>query len=154
MRGGSTGGSNSVSTNNSLRQAMSRFGFSRSMWLPLGVGMLLTLGLLCFPYLICMSHIAFNFAYWAAASGSIKYAAENGSLQAPMHLYVRNNITTRGAEGGSDSFLVPSLLHQTWQTALVPERWLEAQRSCIKQHPGWTYKLWTDADALSLIQQK
>lgn len=135
-----------------LRKAMSRWGFARSMWLPLGTGIVLTLGLLCFPYLHCLSQIVYNFLFWSVASGSIKWASENASLVAPIH--ASSNVTLKTEQIRSPAFVVPSLLHQTWRTALVPERWLEAQRSCIRHHPTWTYKLWTDADALSLIQQK
>ncbi|MEW5300215.1 MAG: hypothetical protein WDW36_003161 [Sanguina aurantia] len=146
----SSSSSGSNGSNNSLSQALSRFGFSRSMWLPLGMGVILTLGLLCWPYLQCLSHIGYNYIYWVVASGSIKYAAENGSLPLPLS----HSVMLNGSAIGPPPLLVPRLLHQTWRTALLPEKWLEAQRSCLKQHPSWTYKLWTDDDALRLIQSK
>lgn len=154
MRGSNSGGMSingngmsSTDRNESLSKAMSRFGFSRSMWLPLGMGFILTVCLLCWPYFQCLSHIGYNYMYWVVASGSIKYATENGSL-APL----RHNITLNGADVSQPQLLVPRLLHQTWRTALLPEKWIEAQRSCLKQHPAWTYKLWTDDDALTLIK--
>lgn len=32
----------------------------------------------------------------------------------------------------------------------VPEKWLQAQQSCIDKHPDYVYKLWTDEDALQV----
>lgn len=39
---------------------------------------------------------------------------------------------------------VPPLVHQTWKTASAPLRWRHLVRSVKHNHPGWTYRLWTD----------
>jgi mannosyltransferase OCH1-like enzyme len=39
---------------------------------------------------------------------------------------------------------IPHLIHQTWKTASVPLRWRHLVRSVKRNHPGWTYRLWTD----------
>ncbi len=41
---------------------------------------------------------------------------------------------------------IPRMIHQTWKTAEVPPRFLGFVESWKRHHPGWTYKLWTDAD--------
>lgn len=47
---------------------------------------------------------------------------------------------------------VPAIIHQTWKTKEVPEKWRKAQQSCIDLHPDYEYKLWTDADGERLIE--
>lgn len=47
---------------------------------------------------------------------------------------------------------VPAIIHQTWQTNQVPDKWKEAQQSCIDMHPDYEYRLWTDDDGLQLIK--
>ena len=42
---------------------------------------------------------------------------------------------------------IPKLIHQIWLgPAPFPEEFEQARQSIIKLHPGWKYKLWTDAD--------
>jgi len=40
---------------------------------------------------------------------------------------------------------IPRLVHQLWKTEQVPPRWRGAVASVRKYHPGWEYRLWTDA---------
>lgn len=47
--------------------------------------------------------------------------------------------------------LIPAVVHQTWKTAEIPERWRAARQSCIEMHPGFHFRLWTDEDARALI---
>jgi hypothetical protein len=53
-------------------------------------------------------------------------------------------------EGGPLS-AIPKLIHQTWRSPHVPERWRAAVRSWKAHHPAWAYRLWTDADARALV---
>ncbi|WBW74451.1 mannosyltransferase Imt3 [Schizosaccharomyces osmophilus] len=39
---------------------------------------------------------------------------------------------------------IPRVIHQTWKTEDIPDRWKDAQQSCINLHPDFEYKLWTD----------
>lgn len=48
---------------------------------------------------------------------------------------------------------VPRIIHQTWKTNEVPKRFLEFQSSWKRHHPGWEYRLWTDADNQRLIDE-
>lgn len=46
---------------------------------------------------------------------------------------------------------VPRIVHQTWKTLEVPERWKSSQIEWKKLHPDWEYRLWSDADLRNLI---
>ena len=37
--------------------------------------------------------------------------------------------------------LIPKIIHQTWRNETIPERWSEAQQSCIKIHSDYEYKV-------------
>ncbi|CAF9915541.1 MAG: hypothetical protein ALECFALPRED_010240 [Alectoria fallacina] len=47
--------------------------------------------------------------------------------------------------------LIPKIIHQTYVNDTVPERWREAQKSCVDLHEEYEYKLWTDAKSRELI---
>lgn len=46
---------------------------------------------------------------------------------------------------------IPKIIHQTWKTADVPERFSAFQCSWRQHLPDWEYRLWTDADNERLI---
>ncbi|EFN54978.1 hypothetical protein CHLNCDRAFT_10358, partial [Chlorella variabilis] len=50
------------------------------------------------------------------------------------------------------SSAVPRVIHQTWQTTEVPQKWAAARQSCIDLHPDYEHRLWTDADGLKFIE--
>ncbi len=54
--------------------------------------------------------------------------------------------------GEEESLPVPAIIHQTWKSKDIPEKWQKAQKSCIDLHPDYEYKLWTDEDGLALIE--
>jgi mannosyltransferase OCH1-like enzyme len=41
---------------------------------------------------------------------------------------------------------IPKIIHQTWKSKAVPVRWQGAVESVRQHHPGWEYRLWTDAE--------
>jgi hypothetical protein len=41
---------------------------------------------------------------------------------------------------------IPHILHQTWKSPQLPAPFSDFQASWRALHPGWSYKLWTDAD--------
>jgi len=49
---------------------------------------------------------------------------------------------------------IPKIIHQTWKTCDVPEKWKQSPIAWKCHHPGWSYKLWTDADNRELISTK
>ena len=50
--------------------------------------------------------------------------------------------------------LIPKIIHQTYINNSIPERWREAQESCIKMHPDYEYKFWSDEDSLAFIEKE
>jgi glycosyltransferase involved in cell wall biosynthesis len=40
---------------------------------------------------------------------------------------------------------IPRVLHQTWRSREIPERWQRFQRSWQDHNPDWEYRFWTDA---------
>lgn len=48
---------------------------------------------------------------------------------------------------------IPRIVHQTWRgpAASLPPAWARARDRCAALHPGWTLKLWSDADARALV---
>lgn len=79
-------------------------------------------------YLPCALAILYNYYWWIFYSDTVQYAS-------PVTV----------PEGIEPT--VPKILHQTWKTKELPEKWKAAQQSCIDKHPGYEYKLWTDDDA-------
>jgi mannosyltransferase OCH1-like enzyme/UDP:flavonoid glycosyltransferase YjiC (YdhE family)/GT2 family glycosyltransferase len=41
---------------------------------------------------------------------------------------------------------IPRIIHQTWKNGNLPPDMTHWQQTWLKQHPGWTHYLWTDAD--------
>lgn len=50
---------------------------------------------------------------------------------------------------------IPKVIHQIWVGGPFPEKYLKWQKTVRNLHPGWEYKLWTDADIdqLNLINR-
>lgn len=59
-------------------------------------------------------------------------------------------ISVRMAERQS----IPALIHQSWRDANVPSRWQRWADSWTFHHPGWKYRLWTDADGRSFLEER
>ena len=45
---------------------------------------------------------------------------------------------------GCDNSTIPKLLHQTWKTTEVPERWQRTYKSCLEKHHEYKHVFWTD----------
>ncbi len=50
--------------------------------------------------------------------------------------------------------MIPKLIHQTWRDADVPETLRGYADSWRRHHPGWSYRLWTDADLSVLVESR
>ncbi|KAK6349728.1 hypothetical protein TWF696_006007 [Orbilia brochopaga] len=50
--------------------------------------------------------------------------------------------------------LVPKIIHQTYKTADIPEKWKLPQKECRDLHPEYEYKLWTDEVARDFIEKE
>ena len=49
---------------------------------------------------------------------------------------------------------IPKIIHQTWKTTEIPNRYVEWVKSWKVKNPDWTYMFWTDAGARQLIADK
>jgi hypothetical protein len=49
---------------------------------------------------------------------------------------------------------VPRIIHQTWSDESPPERLASFQRAWRRLHPGWTYRLWTDAETRAFVAER
>lgn len=50
--------------------------------------------------------------------------------------------------------LIPKIIHQTYKTADIPEKWKDCQKQCIDLHKHYRYILWTDEKAREFISQE
>ncbi|MET7617866.1 glycosyltransferase [Streptomyces sp. NPDC005408] len=48
---------------------------------------------------------------------------------------------------------IPALIHQTWKDTDVPPEWQKWADSWRTHHPGWGYRLWSDADNRAFLQE-
>ncbi|MCE9648478.1 MAG: glycosyltransferase [Parvibaculum sp.] len=47
--------------------------------------------------------------------------------------------------------IIPKIIHQLWKDETIPERYRALSESWRKHHPGWEYRLWTDADIRAFV---
>jgi hypothetical protein len=86
--------------------------------------------LLLWPHLSILTATAYSYAWW---------------LRPEVHW------AQPGPPKAGQKAVVPKLMHQTWQTTEVPEKWAAARQSCLDLHPDYEHRLWTDADGLEFI---
>ncbi|BGP12512.1 hypothetical protein JCM10213_006923 [Rhodosporidiobolus nylandii] len=48
---------------------------------------------------------------------------------------------------------IPKLIHATWKTDVLPERWEKVRQGCIDLHPDYEFKLWSDAASRAFIAE-
>jgi len=46
----------------------------------------------------------------------------------------------------------PKIIHQSWKTSIVPEKWTSSKEKWIEFHPDYLYILWTDDMNFNLVQ--
>lgn len=56
----------------------------------------------------------------------------------------------------SSELKIPKIIHQIWLGSPLPAEFKEYIESWLEHHPGWKYKLWTDADVekITLYNQR
>ena len=47
--------------------------------------------------------------------------------------------------------MIPRMIHQTWKTDSVPERFREHAASWQEKNPEWSYRLWSDHSLLEFV---
>ena len=50
--------------------------------------------------------------------------------------------------------MIPKIIHRTWKTQDIPDKWTRPFQSCIEYHPDWRFMLWTDASIRSFLKQE
>jgi mannosyltransferase OCH1-like enzyme len=50
--------------------------------------------------------------------------------------------------------LIPKIIHQLWKDDSVPEKWSGNVDSVKRFHPGWEYRLWTDAKMEDYVREQ
>ncbi|KAG8885075.1 hypothetical protein FRB97_002240 [Tulasnella sp. 331] len=58
-----------------------------------------------------------------------------------------------GRKNITDAERIPRILHQTWKTETLPEKWVDASRHCRDLMPDYEYVLWTDETSRQLIAE-
>jgi mannosyltransferase OCH1-like enzyme len=48
---------------------------------------------------------------------------------------------------------IPRIIHQTWKSDVLPEKWRKAFRECREGMPDYEYMLWTDELSLQFIKE-
>ncbi|KZV76137.1 glycosyltransferase family 32 protein [Peniophora sp. CONT] len=49
---------------------------------------------------------------------------------------------------------IPRIIHQTWKTETLPERWQNVSDGCRQLMPDYEYMLWTDASSRDFISEQ
>lgn len=49
--------------------------------------------------------------------------------------------------------LIPKIIHQTYKTDQIPEKWKETHQTVLDLHPNYEYILWTDEMARNFIKE-
>jgi inositol phosphorylceramide mannosyltransferase catalytic subunit len=50
--------------------------------------------------------------------------------------------------------LIPKIIHQTWKNDNVPRMWSRLQAKVKSLHPDWEYRLWTDKENRTFVEQE
>ncbi|TFY60801.1 hypothetical protein EVJ58_g4923 [Rhodofomes roseus] len=69
-------------------------------------------------------------------------------LDAPLNATVPWNATEHGKVER-----IPRILHQTWKTETLPEKWADVSQGCRDLMPDYEYMLWTDASSREFISE-
>ncbi|KAL5508047.1 hypothetical protein ACEPAH_5665 [Sanghuangporus vaninii] len=59
------------------------------------------------------------------------------------------NATTAGKEER-----IPRIIHQTWKSETLPDRWIDISQQCKDMMPDYEYMLWTDAASRDFIARE
>ncbi|GAA6006688.1 hypothetical protein JCM10207_005021 [Rhodosporidiobolus poonsookiae] len=48
---------------------------------------------------------------------------------------------------------IPKIIHATWKTDTLPQRWEDVRQGCIDMHPDYEFMLWSDASSRAFIAE-
>jgi Anp1/Glycosyltransferase sugar-binding region containing DXD motif len=49
--------------------------------------------------------------------------------------------------------MIPRIIHQTWKSNQIPDRFLNFSLTWQQKNPDWSYRLWTDRDLLEFVAE-
>lgn len=49
--------------------------------------------------------------------------------------------------------MIPRIIHQTWKTSSLPEKFRAYQKTWIRHHPGWEYRFYDDSACRAVVQE-
>src|SRR6185503_2498202 len=58
------------------------------------------------------------------------------------------------ALAGGALIMIAKVIHQTWKTSAIPQRYQGFAASWRRHHPGWEYRLWTDEDLHAFVARE
>lgn len=61
-------------------------------------------------------------------------------------LYIQNHFASERVIGAVKPVGIPRILHQIWFGPAIPRKYLIQIQMWRSHHPGWEYRLWTEAD--------
>ncbi|CCM03152.1 uncharacterized protein FIBRA_05274 [Fibroporia radiculosa] len=105
---------------------------------------------------VCLSLLAAVLVGTVVVLSSISYYLAIGSkaylteveLDAPFNSSAPWNATEHGKIER-----IPRILHQTWKSETLPEKWANVSQGCRDMMPDYEYMLWTDASSREFIAQ-
>ncbi|KAI3612176.1 mipc synthase subunit [Moniliophthora roreri] len=100
------------------------------------------LGLFLFGTVVVLSSITYYLAIDPSA-----YLSE---LEVPI---LENHLRWNASEHGQIE-RIPRILHQTWRSEKLPQRWRSISQECRNMMPDYEYMLWTDESSRKFIAEE
>ncbi|KAK4057608.1 hypothetical protein OIO90_001254 [Microbotryomycetes sp. JL221] len=92
-------------------------------------------------------------------SEAIEPAFDNGGnsddrAPPPRQQQRRSNPEAAPARRSEPTQRIPKIIHQTWKTDTLPDRWKQVRQTCIDLHPDYEYMLWSDDSSREFIARE
>ncbi|KAF8529045.1 nucleotide-diphospho-sugar transferase [Hysterangium stoloniferum] len=77
-------------------------------------------------------------------------------LRIDLSAYITPEELTDSSNNSTDhrTEFIPRIIHQTWKTETLPDRWKGVSQSCRDLMPDYKYMLWTDASSREFIERE
>lgn len=74
-------------------------------------------------------------------------------LSEPELIPIKYTTDSSGNKFPDRELIIPKIIHQTYKTEAIPEKWAPLQKSCKEGNPDFQYILWTDESAEQFIRE-